>query len=75
MLMVAWRGYANLVLDMTKYVSTGRTGSNMAQIMMDMLERSDTCEHVGLWTAHDTVVPSHDAFPVGWGDRWRDALD
>jgi len=66
--MAAWRGYANLVLDMTKYVGIGRTGSNRAQIRMDMLGRLDASEHVGQWTAHDTYVPSRDAFPVGWGD-------
>jgi hypothetical protein len=49
-------------------VGKWRTGSNIAQIRMDMLGRSDVGEHVGLWTAHDTDVPSRDAFPVGWGD-------
>jgi hypothetical protein len=67
--MAAWRGYANLVLDRTKYVGTWRAGSNRAHIKMDMLGRSDAGEHVGLWTAHDTDVPSRDAFPVGWGDN------
>ena len=28
--MAAWKGYANLVLDRTKYVGTGTTGHNMA---------------------------------------------
>ena len=42
---------------------------------MDMLGRSDAGEHVGLCMAHDTVVPSRDAFPVGWGESWGDALD
>ena len=30
--MAAWKGYANLMLDMTKYVGTGTVGSNKAQI-------------------------------------------
>ena len=68
--MAAWRGYANLVLDRTKYVSFGRTGKNKAQIRQGMLDRSDASEHVGIWTAHDTDVPPRDAFPTGWGDGW-----
>jgi hypothetical protein len=47
--MALWRGYANLVLDRTKYVGTGKTGSNKAQIRMDTLGRSHTCEHIGLY--------------------------
>ena len=35
--MAAWREYANLVLDRTKYVGTDRTGSNRAQIWMDTM--------------------------------------
>ena len=30
--MATWKGYANLMLDMTKYVGTGTVGSNKAQI-------------------------------------------
>ena len=40
-----------------------------------MLECSDAGEPADMWTAHDTNVPSRDAFPIGWGDRWEDALD
>ena len=73
--MAAWRGYANLVLDRTKYVGSGRTGNNIAQIRQGMLDRSDASERVGLWTAHDTNVPPRDAFLSSWGDGWVDALD
>ena len=31
-------GYANVVLDMTKYVGTGRAGSNRAQIRQAMVD-------------------------------------
>ena len=56
----AWRGYANLVLDKTKYVGTGRTGSNRAHNMMDLLGRSNAGEHNGLWldgARHKCAVP------------------
>ena len=72
---VAWRGYANLIFDRTKYVSTGKTGTDMAQRRQDILGRADACEYVGLWTANETDVPPRDAFPTGWGDGWGDALD
>jgi len=60
--MAAWRGYANVVLDRTKYVGTGRTGINKAHIGQDMLDREDAGEHTGLWTAHEIDVPPRDAF-------------
>jgi hypothetical protein len=54
--LTAWRGYSNLVMDRTKYVGTGRAVTNRAKIRQDMIGRADTCEHVGLWTAHETNV-------------------
>ncbi len=71
----AWRGYANLILDMTKYVSTGVIGTNTAQIMHKMLGRADADGHIGIWTTHDSDVPLRDAFPSGWVDNWGDTLD
>ena len=72
--MAVWKGYANSVLDRTKYVGTGRTGSNRARIRMDMLGRSDAGKPIGQWAAHKTNVPLRDAFPFSWGDSWGDAL-
>jgi len=37
----AWKGYANLVLDMTKYVGTGTTSNNKAQVRQAMIDRAD----------------------------------
>ncbi len=71
----AWRGYANLVLDRTKYVGAGVAGTNKAQIKQDIFVRADVGEHFGLLTAYETEVPPRDAFPTGWGDNWVDALD
>ncbi len=64
--LVAWRRFTNLVLDRTKHVGTGKLGTNKAYIRLDMLSRGDACEHVGLWTAHETDVPPRDAFQAGW---------
>jgi hypothetical protein len=57
-----------LVLDMTKYVGTEKTGTNMARIRQDMYRRADACNHIGPWTAHETDAPPRGAFPTGWGD-------
>jgi hypothetical protein len=73
--MAAWKGHANLVLDKTKYVGTGRTGSNRAQIRQEMVERGDKGEYDGIFMAHETDAPLRDAFPSGWGIYWGDALD
>jgi len=63
--MASWRGYAKLVLVRTKYVGTGRTGTNRAATGQDMLlGRADADEHVGLWTAQETDVLPRDAFPT-----------
>ncbi len=63
--LAAWRGYANLVLDRTKYVGSGKACIYNAQIRLDMLCRGDACEHVGMRTAHKSDVPARDAFPNG----------
>ncbi len=44
----AWRGYANLILDGTKYVGTEFTGTIRAKTTQDMLGRADACEYVGI---------------------------
>jgi hypothetical protein len=71
-----WRGYANLLLDMTKYVGTDRAAPIRAHVRQEMKTRGDAGEHAGLWMAHETDAHLKDAFPsVGWGDCWGDALD
>ena len=71
----AWRGYANLVLDRTKYVGHGVGGATREQVRQAMMDRDDVGEFVGLVGAHDRDAPPMDAFPTGWGDSWGDALD
>jgi len=61
--MAARKGYANLVLDRTKYVGTGRTGSNRAQIRQEMVDGGDKGEHDGIFMVHETGVALRDAFP------------
>ena len=73
--MTARRGYANLLLDRTKYVGSGQLAPNRAPIRQDMRGRGDKGEHLGLFSAHETDAPVMDAFPSGWGDCWGDALD
>ncbi len=63
--MAAWKGYANLMLDRTKYVRTGTVGSNKAQIRQEMHDRADDGEFVGMWMAHETGEPTREAFPNG----------
>ena len=48
----AWRGYANLLLDRTKYVGTSHTSPNRAQIRHNMRGGGDLGEHAGLFMAH-----------------------
>ncbi len=72
--MAAWKGYANLVLDRTKYVGTGTTGHNRAQVRQEMITRADAGEFMDMWMAHETDEPIWDAFPNGWGDIKEDAL-
>ena len=45
----AWKGYANLVLDMMKYVGTGAARANKAHAMQDMNARADEGEFVGMY--------------------------
>jgi len=71
----AWKGYANLVLDMTKYVGTGAIRINKAQLKQEMIGRADEGEFVGMYMAHETDEPTRDDFPNGWGDIGEDALD
>jgi hypothetical protein len=33
----AWKGYANLVMEKTKYVGTGAAGINKAQVKQEMI--------------------------------------
>jgi hypothetical protein len=72
--MASWRGYANLVLDRTKYMGTGTTGHNKAQVWQVMIVRADVGEFMGMWMAHETDEPLGDAFPNGWGDMGEDTL-
>jgi hypothetical protein len=66
--MAAWRGYANLIFDRTKYLGIGVLGTNRAQIKQGMRDRVDAGEYIGVWAAHETDVPSRDVFPTSWGD-------
>ncbi len=72
--MAAWKGYANLVLDRTKYVGTGTTGHNRAHVRHEMIARAYVGEFMEIWMAHETDEPLRDAFPNGWGDIGGDAL-
>jgi len=72
--MAAWRSYANLLLNMTKYVGIGQSLSNKAQTR-GMMGMGDMEEHAGLFMLHETDAPMRDAFPSRWGDSWGDALD
>ena len=72
--MAAWRGYANLVLDRTKYVGTGTTGHNRAHVRQEMIAMADEGEFRGMQMAHETDEPLRDAFPNGWGDIGEDDL-
>ena len=42
------RGHANLILYKTKYIATGVTSTNSAQIRQDMLCRAIAGEHIGI---------------------------
>jgi hypothetical protein len=72
--MKTWKGYANLVLDMTMYVGTGTTVHNKAHVRHDMIANADDGDVMGMWMAHETDEPLRDAFPNGWGDIAEDAL-
>jgi hypothetical protein len=46
--MATWKGYANLMLDRTKYVGTGTMGSNKAHIRQEIHDKADEGEFVGI---------------------------
>jgi hypothetical protein len=71
----AWKGYSNMMLDMTKYVGTGAAGINKAQVRHAMIDRADEGELRGMYMAHETDEPTRDAFPNRWEDIGGDALD
>ncbi len=64
-----------MVLDSTKYVGTGTTGHNKAQVRLEMIARADAGEFRVMWMAHETDEPLRDAFPGRWGHIGGDALD
>jgi len=66
----AWKGYANLVMDRTKYVGTGTTWHNKAQVRQEMIvaKANNVREFMGMWMAQATDEPLRDASPNGWGD-------
>ena len=45
--MTTWKGYANMFFDRTKYVGTGTTGHNKAQVWEDMIAMADVGEFMG----------------------------
>jgi hypothetical protein len=51
--MASWRGYANLILDRTKYVGEGIEGLNMDQIRLGMIDNADLGEFNSLFLAHE----------------------
>ena len=63
--MAAWKGFASLMLDMTKYVGMETVGSNKALIRQEMQDRADEGEFLGMWMAHETDEPTRDALPNG----------
>jgi hypothetical protein len=73
--MSTWRGYANLLRDRTKYVGMGQAVPTRAEVRHAMRDRGDAGDHATLWMAHETDVPTRDAFPLGWVDCWGDVLD
>jgi hypothetical protein len=52
--MASWRGYANLILDRTKYVGEGIEGLNMDQIRLKMIDRADQGEFDSIFLDHET---------------------
>jgi hypothetical protein len=58
----------------TKYVGTGTTGHNRAQVRHEMIARADADEFMGMWMAHEKDEPPQDAFPNRWGDIGGDVL-
>ena len=44
----AWRGYANILLDRTKYIGSGEPVANMAQVRQAMRDRGYAGDHATL---------------------------
>ena len=55
--MASWRGYANLILDRTKYAGEGIEGLNMDQIRLGMIDMADEGEFDSPFLAHETNLP------------------
>jgi hypothetical protein len=53
---------------MTTYVGINAQRVKMAQIRRLMMERADMGEISGIYMAHETDVPTMDAFSYGCGD-------
>jgi len=51
------RGYANLILDRTKYVGEGIEGLNKNQSRLGMIDKADLGEFDSLFLAHETNMP------------------
>ncbi len=60
--MASWRGYANFILDRTKYVGGGIEGLNSDQNILGMVERADQGEFVSIFLAYETDMPRGDMF-------------
>ena len=60
--MASRRGYANLILDRTKYAWDGIEGLNMDHVKLGMMYRADHGEFESLFLAHETDMPKGDTF-------------
>jgi hypothetical protein len=58
----SWKGYANIILDSTKYVGDGIEGLNRDQNRLGMVERADQGEFESVFFAHETDMPRGDTF-------------
>jgi len=65
--MTSWRGYVNLILDITKYVGDGIEGLNREQIRLGMIDRADQGEFSSILVAHETDMPMGDRMFMGVG--------
>ena len=64
---MVWKIYANLVLDMTKYLGTRTARVNKDHVRQDMNAHADDGEFMGVYMAHEIDEPIRDAFPNEWG--------
>jgi hypothetical protein len=53
--MASWRGYANLILDHTKYVGEGIEGLMRDHIRLGMYDKADLGEFDSLFLAHEKI--------------------